>query len=156
GRAANLRRADEVTIGEQLAKELHLGVGDRLRFASYSPADIDVLRVDNSQLVPPHGPPVSLRVVGIVRRPLDLGGRGAAGGVVVPTPAFYERYRDRIGTFAGSLLRVRTRTASDLPRVIATARRRFGDADVFSFQNLAIEGQGAQNAIDVATVGLYL
>jgi ABC-type lipoprotein release transport system permease subunit len=156
GRAANLRRAGEVTIGEQLAKELHLGVGDRLRFASYSPADIDVLRVDNSRVVPPHGPPVSLRVVGIVRRPLDLGGRGAAGGVVVPTPAFYERYRNRIGTFAGSLLRVRTRTASDLPRVIATAKRRFGDADVFSFQNLAIEGQGAQNAIDVASVGLYL
>ena len=56
----------------------------------------------------------------------------------------------------GSLLRVRTRAASDLPRVIATAKRRFGDADVFSFENLAIEGQGAQNAIDVATVGLYL
>ena len=109
GRTANLRRADEVTIGEQLARELHLRVGDRLRFASYSPADIDALRVDNSQLVPPHGPRVSFRVVGIVRRPLDLGGRGAAGGVVVLTPAFYERYRDRIGTFAGSLLRVRTR-----------------------------------------------
>ena len=37
-----------------------------------------------------------------------------------------------------------------------TARELFGDSDVFSFENLGIEGQGAQNAIDVATVGLYL
>src|SRR5947209_10712539 len=41
GRAANYDRADEVAIGEQLAKHLHLAVGEVLPFASYSPADID-------------------------------------------------------------------------------------------------------------------
>ena len=51
---------------------------------------------------------ITLRVVGIVRRPLDLGGRGAAGGVLVLTPAFLERYRDEVGSFAGTILRVRT------------------------------------------------
>ena len=40
--------------------------------------------------------------------------------------------------------------------MIRTAREMFGDSDVFSFENLGIEGQGAQNAIDVTTVGLYL
>jgi ABC-type lipoprotein release transport system permease subunit len=156
GRAANPERADEVTIGEQLAKQLHVRVGDRLDFRTYTPADIAAIRENNAQSPPPSGPRVSLRIVGIVRRPLDLGGRGAAGGVVVLTAAFYEQYRDRIGTFAGSLLRVRTRTASDLMRVTRTAKQLFGDSGVFSFENLAIEGQGAQNAIDVATVGLYL
>ena len=109
GRAANLERADELAIGEGLADQLDVEVGDRLTFPTYSPADIAAIRSNNNVLPQPSGPTVSFRVVGIVRRPLDLGGRGAAGGVVVLTPAFYERYRDQIGTFAGSLLRVRTR-----------------------------------------------
>ena len=101
GRAANLERADELAIGEGLAEQLHVQVGDRLTFPTYSPADLDTIRSNNNLLPEPSGPTVSFRVVGIVRRPLDLGGRGAAGGVVVLTPAFYERYHDQIGSFAG-------------------------------------------------------
>ena len=37
----------------------------------------------------PPGPRVRFRIVGIVRRPLDLGVRGASGGFLVPTPAFH-------------------------------------------------------------------
>ena len=36
------------------------------------------------------------------------------------------------------------------------ARSIFGAANAFSFTNLSVEGQAAQNAIDVATVGLYI
>jgi hypothetical protein len=153
GRAADLTKADELTIGEALAQQLGLHVGSRLQFTSYSPADVATFNA------PPdaHGPTVSFRVVGIVRRPLDLGGRGAAGGVVVPTPAFVKQYGDQIGSYGGSILRVRTvHGAADLPRVVQTARRLFGHSQGFSLTALSIEGEGAQNAIDVTTVGLYL
>ena len=156
GRLADQSKADEITIGETLAEQLHAGVGDVLRFHSYSPDDIAATRLNNAAPPVAHGPDVSFHVVGIVRRPLDLGGRGASGGVLVPTVAFTREYRDRIGTFAGAILRVRTeRGAADLPAVSRAARRIFGGNEVFAVQPLGIEGQGAQDAIDVATVGLY-
>ena len=43
------------------------------------------------------------RIAGLVRLPLDLAVRGSYGGVVVPTPAFYEQYRHRIGGFVSSV-----------------------------------------------------
>jgi ABC-type lipoprotein release transport system permease subunit len=156
GRLADQTKADELTIGESLAKQLHLGVGDKLTFQSYSPADIEEARANNVATPEPHGPDVSFRIVGIVRRPLDLGGRGTAGGVVVLPQAFLEKYRDQIGSFARSLLRVRTEPGADVSRVTRTAKRMFGASDVFSFQSLGIEGKGAQNAIDVTTIGLYI
>jgi ABC-type lipoprotein release transport system permease subunit len=153
GRLARLDAVDEVNIGESLAEQLHLEVGDRLHFISFSPDDVH----SAAQGLEPHGPDVVLRIVGIVRRPLDLGGRGSAGGVLVLTPAFLERYRDEIGTFAGSVLRVRTaRGAADVPRVTAAAREIFGRSDKFSFTNLSVEGASVQNAIDVTTVGLWI
>jgi predicted lysophospholipase L1 biosynthesis ABC-type transport system permease subunit len=153
GRAAHLDAVDELTIGEGLASLLHVGVGDRLRFASFDQADIE--QADDA--VAPHGPHVTFRIIGIVRRPLDLGGRGAVGGVIVPTPAFLDRYRDEIGSYSGAVLRVRTvHGAADVDRVARAARRIFDSSQSFGVTNLSIEGQGAQNAIDVTTVGLYL
>ena len=153
GRAAHLDAVDELTIGEGLASLLHVDVGDRLRFASFSPADIQAADAGTQA----RGPRVAFRIVGVVRRPLDLGGRGAAGGVIVPTPAFLERYRDQIGSFSGSILRVRTvHGDADVDRVSRAAHRIFGGSREFGITSLTIEGQGAQNAIDVTTVGLYL
>ena len=100
---------------------------------------------------------MTFRIVGIVRRPLDLGGRGAAGGVIVPTPAFLARYGDLIGSYSGSVLRVRTeRRVGRHQGVERGAQHLPMHASAFSFTNLSVEGQAAQNAIDVATVGLYI
>jgi hypothetical protein len=84
GRAADLSKVDELTIGEALAQQLHVRVGDHLDFTSYSPTDIAA----QTSVPVSHGPRTSFRIVGIVRRPLDLGSRGASGGVIVPSPAF--------------------------------------------------------------------
>ncbi len=144
---------DELTIGEGLADELGVGVGDQLRFASFSPEQL----ATEPEGFDPKGPNVTFRIVGIVRRPLDLGGRGAAGGVIVPTRAFTEAYRDRIGSYQGNVLRVRTaHGAEDVPQVVAAARRIFKDFSDFSVANLAIEGDGIRSAIDVTTVGLWV
>ena len=96
GRAADLDALDELTIGESLAPQLHLGVGDRLQLRLVQPGRHRAVPDDTMRTR--HGPQVTFRIVGIVRRPLDLGGRGAAGGVIVPTPAFLARYRDEIGS----------------------------------------------------------
>ena len=119
GRAVHLDAVNEITISESLASALHVGVGDDLSFASFSPSDIE--QADDA--IAAHGPRVRLRIVGIVRRPLDLGGRGATGGVIVPTPAFLDALPDEIGSFSGAVLRVRTEHGSaDVDRVTRAAR----------------------------------
>jgi ABC-type lipoprotein release transport system permease subunit len=150
----NARAVDELTIGEGLTSKLGVGIGDHLTFQSFSPEQIG--QIDDSNFEP-KGPTVTFRIVGLVRRPLDLGGRGAAGGVIVPTRAFVDEYSDRIGSFSGAVLRVRTEHgASDIPQVVAAARRIFGTNEQFGTLGLAIEGQGAQGAIDVTTAALWI
>ena len=105
----------EVEIGENLAADLDLDVGDQLEFVSFTPQQLADPNIGNEEFNPA-GPAVALDVVGIVRRPLDLGSRGAAGGVVVPTPAFVRDYRDRIGSYGGSILRVRLDAARAICR----------------------------------------
>jgi ABC-type antimicrobial peptide transport system permease subunit len=156
GRAADPNAVDEITIGEALAAQLHLRVGDHLDGESYSRAQIESFRAGGYGGQGPEGPRVRLRIVGIVRRPLDLGDRGAAGGVLVLTPAFNRKYATSIGSFSGEILRVRTRNgAADVSSVAAAARRIFGSTG-FDVQDLAIESQGAQNAINVLTVALWV
>ena len=155
GRRANPAVIDEVAIGEALADQLGVGVGDRLGFESYTQQQIEVF-FGGGDGGAPAGPRVQLRVVGIERRPLDLGARGARGGVVVPTPAFVQAYADRIGSFSGDILRVRARHgAADLPRVTAAARRIFGGSPVYAVQPLGVETEGARDAIDVLAVALW-
>jgi ABC-type lipoprotein release transport system permease subunit len=156
GRLARLTESDEIVIGELLAERLGVRVGGELTAESYSPQQIEQFqRGENAG--PPNGPTVRLHVVGLVRRPLDLAGRGAAGGVLVPTPAFNERYGDKIGSFSGHVLRVRTRNgAADVPTVIERARVLFRDAENLDVQGLAIETEGTRDAIDVLRVAIAL
>jgi hypothetical protein len=153
GRLASLDSVDEIDIGEGLASLLHIGLGDHVTFQSFSPDDV----ASAGATAGLHGPTVTLHVVGVVRRPLDLGGRGAAGGVIVTSPAFLAEYRERIGTFSGTVLRVLTEHGSaDANRVADEARRIFGRSPRFGITSLGVEGAGARNAIDVTTVGLWL
>jgi hypothetical protein len=155
GRHANPSAPLEVEISEALAADLGLDVGDPFEFASFTP-DQTATALAGGDFPAPAGPEVALRVVGIVRRPLDLGARGAVGGVVVPTPAFVWEYRDRIGSFSGSLLRVRTdHGGEDVPRVVAAARRIFG-VPPQAVQPLTIETEGTRDAIDVLAVALWV
>ncbi len=158
GRLARPTAVDEVNLGEALAAQLHIRVGDDLDGQSYSPDLIARLVAGEVTGSPaPDGPDVRLRVVGIVRRPLDLGDRGSAGGVLVLTPAFARKYDASIGTFNGTILRVRTRHGeADVAQVAAAARRIFGASPQFGSQDLAIETQGAQNAINVLSVALWV
>ena len=149
------RGADELDIGPGLAKRMHLRVGDHVQFQSFTQQDI------NEQLggttFDPNGPTPTLRVVGIVRRPLDLGARGDTGGVIVPTRAFMDKYSE-IGSFpGGTVLRVRTTNGDDDAASVSEAMRRIFRGDPqFGALGLGVEGQGAQSAIDVTTAALWI
>jgi hypothetical protein len=155
GRAVDPSAPDEITIGEALSDELHLGLGDTLDAPSFTQDQITTGFAGGDPGAPA-GPTIHLRVVGIVRRPLDLGVRADTGGVVVLSPAFRSTYEGRIGAYT-DVLRVRTdHGAADVPRVVAAARRMFGNELTFGTQGLGIESEGARSAIDVLTLALWV
>ena len=159
GRRANPAAPDEVTIGEILAAQLHRGVGGHIDFLSYTPAQFAAASSGGGSGVPPpspEGPRVRVRIVGIVRRPGDLGDADAGGGIVVLTPAFNRVYFEQIGNF-GVGIETRTRHgASDIPSVFAAARPIFAHSGGVSLQSAAESTGGAQSAIDVLTLALWV
>jgi ABC-type antimicrobial peptide transport system permease subunit len=155
GRLANPASADEVAIGEALAAQLHLGVGGTLDAESFTPAQIDAIEHGAADVGPMAGPSVRLRVVGIVRRPVDLSERAVAGGFLVLSPAFGNTYGGRVGVF-GTRLRFRTRSgAAGVPAAITAAHAVFGDA-VLSANGLTDETAGASDAVHVVSVTLWV
>ena len=155
GRFANPAAPDEATIGEGLAAQLHLGVGSDLVAASYTEPQIKI-GFSGGNPGNPAGPQVRIRVVGIVRRPLDLGVRAVSGGIVTQTPAFAAKYGSRIGIYTDTVRVKTTAGAADVSRVVAAARKLWGKAQTFQVQPLGIETQGAENAIDVLTLALWI
>jgi hypothetical protein len=148
GRLADPNNADELDVGESIAQLAHLHIGGTLNLQSWTQPTIN--RIFNSgNFTPPDGPTLGLHIVGIVRRPLDLGARSAAGGVTVLTPEFNAKYGNKIGTFNGYALRVRTATPADLPRVSQQAQAIFGRLPGFEIQTLSVDNSGANDAIRV-------
>jgi hypothetical protein len=153
GRRANPAAADEITIGEARARQLHQGVGGHLDVLSYSVSQLE--QAAQTNVFPPpsaDGPRIRLRIVGIYG-PGDL---GLAGQVIVLTPAFDRAYLDRIGNF-GVIMPVRTiHGASDVPNVVREAQRIFRAAGGVSLQSAGAGNLGAQNAINVLTLALWI
>jgi FtsX-like permease family len=156
GRRADPKVPEEITIDESLASLFHLGVGDSFQTGSFSADQVRVAFSGGNPGNVGEGPKVKFRVVGIVRRPLDLGVRATAGGVIVLSPTFAPKYDSRLGAYT-DVLRVRTvHGQADVPRVSAAARKIFGKAYTFQIQGLSIETEGARNAIDVLTLALWI
>jgi ABC-type lipoprotein release transport system permease subunit len=155
GRAANPDAPDEIDAGEGLASLLNLRVGSTVPFDSWTVAQVRQI-MSTGNFTPAAGPPINLHVVGIVRRPLDLGTRGGAGGVLVLTPAFDRKYGGLIGSFNGMSLRIRTAHPSDVGRVTAAAEKIWGSSPQFQVQDLAIDTTGAGDAIHVLAISLYI
>jgi ABC-type antimicrobial peptide transport system permease subunit len=155
GRRANPAVADEVTIGEVLAAQLRRGVGGHLDFLSYSTTQFAAAGSGGPPPAPA-GPRVRLRIVGIVRRPGDLGDADAGGGIVVLTPAFNRAYFHQIGNY-GVYLDVRTtHGVSDVPAITTGARRIFAGSGGLSLQDGPENPGSAQSAIDVLTLALWV
>ena len=114
GRAVRPGAADEVVIGEPLARASRLRVGQTLDLNSYTPAQVASLAHEN--VGKPLGPRIALRVVGISRSPSDLSLQGSAGGLLLLSKDFVDKYGHAIGNFSGPhggvlLVRLRDHTA---------------------------------------------
>jgi ABC-type lipoprotein release transport system permease subunit len=156
GRLPNQRATDEVALGESLAAKLHETVGGHIDAVSYTPAQSAALLGGATDAGEPEGPRLRFRIVGIVRRPLDLGQHGGDTGVLTLTRAFGRTYAGRIGSFGTGLL-VRTRHGSaDLGVVTKDARHIFGSSPQFGVSSLASENNGAQHSIDVLAIALWI
>jgi ABC-type lipoprotein release transport system permease subunit len=157
GRYPDPSSATEATIAESVADNLHLQPGSSYTTTAYTQEQIDrAFSGEETGDPPPAGPRISIDIVGIVRRPLDLGAAGESDGLMVLTPEFVKEWDGRVGVFT-DVLRVRTeRRPGDLKRVVEAAERIFGDEQTFGTQGLATENQGARNAIDVIALALWI
>jgi hypothetical protein len=145
----------EVTVAEGIAEEFDLRPGSTLTTVSYTQEQIDRAFKGGAEEAPA-GPNLTFRVVGVVRRPLDLGIEAQKEGIVALTPAFHARYDDQVGKWT-DVFRVRTeRGQADVERVAATARRMFGDEQTFGTVGVSTENQGANDAIEVLTLALWI
>jgi len=152
GRRADPAVADELILGEGLAARLHLRVGGHLDILSYSPAQFAAAAQSSGPPPAPAGPRVRLRIVGIYG-PGDL---GLAGQIAFLSPAFNRAYFDRIGNY-GVIMPIRTvHGASDVPSVVAAARGIFRSSGGISLSSPGNSAQGAQNAINVLTLALWI
>ena len=155
GRLENPAVADQIDIGESLAHLAHLRIGDAINLQSWTKAQIARIFA-TGKYTQPSGPHIRLRIIGIVRRPLDLGERGGQGGVIVLPQAFNAVYSNTVGSFSGVAMRIRTVTPADVPTVTASAQRIFGHDPNFVIQSLNIDNTGAGNAIHVLAIALFI
>ncbi len=160
GRRPRADRIREIAVPETFADAAHVGVGDHIVVVGFSPDQVAQLLTSGGQAPEPDGPRIRLRVVGITRAPGDLSIEGDAGGIIVATPAFLDRYGTEIGTFAQTLLFVRLSDAAAAPRVVRFLRTHAGTDAVASGEYQVqpaseFEG-GVQQSIDVLTTGLIV
>ena len=122
GRVPDPSRTDEMAVIRRFAAEADLAVGDEVAFESYAPPQFEAL-FGSGGPVEPEGPPVKLKVTGVVEAPDFLvEGQGTFQPRAILSPAFYREHRDRIGIYEGGA-RVRLRRGdADVPRVMAAIR----------------------------------
>jgi hypothetical protein len=145
------RGAHEIVLPSNVAGRLHLKVGAQVRIATYSDDQLDALQ--SGQDVPPHGPTIPLRVVGIDRGVRDLTTQGEKTGIVFVGQAVWRAYQARVLAFAG-LLRVRLAPGSS--RAFTAAFHRMARGTNATFDTGGLDTAGVDDSLGVLAVGLTL
>jgi hypothetical protein len=145
GRLLNPRRVDEVDVTALFPAVYGKGVGDTLTLQLPSPQQGQYY--DPSSGLPPRGPKIRVRIVGVIRSPWFSDSPGSEGGVA-PSPALMAHYRANImgvqGTgFINALVRLKSGTAA-IPRFRADLARVTGRSDIDVWHNLASFGDPAR------------
>jgi ABC-type lipoprotein release transport system permease subunit len=156
GRNLNPNSTDEVAVDESFAAATHTHVGDHLDALAYTPAQIAKLAGGAPDAGAPAGAKLRFDVVGIVRRPVDLGRTTTVAIPIWLTPAFDRRYVKTIGSWGEALLVQTKHGAADLTTVSNEARQVFGALPGFSMSSLASQNNGAQSAIDFLAIALWI
>ena len=142
GRLFNPGRADEVVASPHFLSGSGKSVGDTLTLLLPTPKQVDA-GYDASTGGPPHGPKITVRIVGVIRMPFLLDNIGDNGGVL-PSPALFTHYRANImGTtdqlFVNALVRLKG-GAAEIPAFRADLSRVTGRSDIDVWNNAATIG----------------
>jgi hypothetical protein len=131
GRLADERRAEEAVVDEELAARRHLRVGSVWRVGAYTTAQLGQAGGETSTA--PAGSTVDLRIVGIVRYPIDLlpavtgqDNLFVNHGDLYLTPAYWHRYGPDLAGYGVLIGVILQHGQADLPRLAADVRRLFG------------------------------
>jgi hypothetical protein len=151
---------EEIVIGEPLAEQRGIEVGDSLVLVTFSPEQIGALIAEVGTPIPePAGPRIRMKVVGISRSPVDLSQQGAAGGILLLPHAFSAKYGDDIGSYIDVVL-VRMQEGSvGVPRFVRDLRATFRDDPttvIDEVEPTAVSISGVRESIDVLAVGLVV
>jgi len=162
GRLPSADRVDEVAVNTSAVADDHLGMGSVIRFLAFTPGQAQsVLGPAN---IFPHGPRITVHVVGIVRFPSDLSTAQLSPGVIFTgsdtvffTPAFLEKYRKHVALLGGLGLGIRLHNlATSAAFQSDVARITHGRAQVyFGSDDIANAGQ-ARHATSVEALALVL
>ncbi len=141
GRLLNPNRVDEVDVTPLFPARYGKGVGDTLTLQL--PSLRQGQEYDPSSGLPPRGPKIRARIVGVIRSPWFSDSPGSEGGVV-PSPALMARYRANLvgihgNGFINALVRLEGGTAA-IPRFRADLARVTGRSDIDVWDNLASFG----------------
>jgi ABC-type lipoprotein release transport system permease subunit len=156
GRLPDPTRDDEMVVNEPAVK-LGARVGKTLTFHGYTPADFAATE-DGAKVLPDdqlHGPVVTMKIVGVIRMPLDSVLTFATEPELYPSPGFYAQHRDQMAFyFTNGLVRLR-HGAADLPAFQAHLAQVYGRADI-PVKDLSDDVKRVQNSTDLERTALLL
>ena len=137
GRVFDPRRADEVVVSPMFAATYGKGIGDVLTLRLASPQQVDQ-GYSPASGVPPAGPAIRVRIVGVIRSFWFSDSLGSTG-TVTASPALFSRYRANImghagQTYINALVRLKGGTAA-IPRFRADLARVTGRPDIDVWNN---------------------
>lgn len=134
GRLPDPSATDEVLLNELAAQQTGLGIGDRIRAATFTPEQLDALHA-GGVFDGFGGPEVDLRVVGVGRQANDLQGADiAAGGVLLVSPALHDVLDGSVGALSG-LVAVTLTPGATVADLRDEVRRIVGPEDSFDVRS---------------------
>jgi ABC-type lipoprotein release transport system permease subunit len=169
GRLPDPNRDDEAVITSALVpqgKALGLGVGSVLTWRNLSPADKEAVGgepPDDFDWTTATGPVTKLRIVGVVRLPMDSVVSFASTGLLLPGPAWAEAHLAVEGAnptapaalgWVNAVVRLR-HGAADVPAFQAGVARLYGRSDI-PVKDLRDDIKRVQRALDVERTALLL
>ena len=125
GRFPDPQRADEIAVLQSYARDAELQVGDRARFDSYAPEQLEPL-FTGGDVGPPSGPQFEFVVTGVLDAPTFVSeSSGSFTPKMFMSRAFVETHGEEIATYPGGFtLRLRD-GARDVPAVSQALREMF-------------------------------
>jgi hypothetical protein len=152
GRRMDFSKADEVMVNADFIRTRGFHVGDTLQIRTVTFDELFAAFEGNFPI--PTGPRVTLRIVGVAQLPEDVGFREENRGLVYLTPAFLDRYGDRIATLGVVFVKLR-HGAEDLQAYTSAVRKIAGEDQAFGFETRVELEKQVHSSLNVQATALW-